>query len=171
MQAEMDRLKADRDLARSQLDKEKADRAEALLLRRRAEHRPGPPLKSAEVGSCVGSSPACSLLVPHLSKLSRDGGPCLRRVTQELSAVCKHANKHALPPHLLQDGPATQGWGSLSAFRMASLPPVMQAYLLHHIRPSSLTQTLTARQTMQQAIPLLLARPSPLEPRSCLQDL
>ena len=50
MQAEMDRLKADRDLARTQLDKEKADRAEALL-RRRPERRPDPPLKSAEVDS------------------------------------------------------------------------------------------------------------------------
>ena len=94
MQAEMDRLKADRDLARSQLDKEQADRAGALLLPRRAEHRPDPPLKSAE----VGSSPACSC---QICKLSRGGGPFLKRVMQELSAVCKHANKHALPPHLL----------------------------------------------------------------------
>ena len=53
MQDEMDRMKADRDLFRRQLAAEQADRAEPVLPRRRAEHRPEPPTKSAEVSGCL----------------------------------------------------------------------------------------------------------------------
>ena len=57
MQDEMDRMKADRDLARRQLAAEQTDRAEPVVLpRRRVELRPEPPTKSAEVSGSLNST-------------------------------------------------------------------------------------------------------------------